>query len=398
MGLFKPATRHKLRLRMAIDGPSGSGKTFTGLRFGNALAAHEKRRIAVISTESGAVEKYLGLTPDGEPWAFDVAYLPDFAPTSYTSAILAAGREGYDVLLVDSLSHAWEGEGGALELVDKKGGNRYTAWKDVTPMHRRMVEALLRSPCHVICTMRSKTAHVLEADKDGKQVPRKIGMEPIQRPGMEYEFDVYASMDWTHTLAVSKTRCPDIDGQIVVKPGAAWIEPLVRWLNEGSEAPAGFYTATEADIERSVAAREAEERSIDKSPKKPTVSGKAAIAEAAAKSKSVASSSAAAAPPSSPSQASAEKPAGDSAQDPPFDLDPKAPGSITREQVKRLEKYFDLLEVPPAAREAALKKRGANAIRNLSSEAADELIAKLMEKELGFDNVKQPAKAAAEKN
>src|SRR5574343_53838 len=175
---FRPATRQKVRLRMAIDGPSGSGKTFTALRAATALAG-DRGRIAIINTESGAVEKYLGLSPDGTPWQFDVAYLPDFSPTTYTQAILAAGREGYDVLIVDSLSHAWAGEGGALELKDKKGGNSFTAWKDITPMHNRLIEAILKSPCHVIATMRSKTEYILEEEvgTDGrkKSVPKKVG-------------------------------------------------------------------------------------------------------------------------------------------------------------------------------------------------------------------------------
>jgi hypothetical protein len=242
--MFRPATKHKSRLRMAIDGPSGSGKTFTSLRFATALG----QRIAVINTESGAIEKYLGLSPDGVPFVFQLCELEDFSPSSYTSAIMEAGRCGFDVLLIDSLSHAWDGVGGALELVDKKGGNRFTAWKDVTPLHRRMIEAILRSPCHVIATMRSKMEYVLEQDEKGRSVPRKVGMAPIQRSGMEYEFDIVADMDWQHMLTISKTRCHLVDNAVVVKPGADFIRPVVEWLQEGSEAPEGYYTASEAEI------------------------------------------------------------------------------------------------------------------------------------------------------
>lgn len=150
MGItFRPATKKRSRLRMAIDGPSGSGKTYTSLRFATELGT----KIAVINTESGAIEKYLGDSPDGVPFAFDVCELPDHSPSRYIEAIEAAGKAGYDVLIIDSLSHAWDGVSGALELVDKKGGNRFTAWKDVTPLHRRMIDAILRSPCHIIATM-----------------------------------------------------------------------------------------------------------------------------------------------------------------------------------------------------------------------------------------------------
>ena len=131
---------------MAICGPTGSGKTFTALRLAYAFKGTDTR-VAVINTESGAIEKYLGEAPDGIPFDFDILTLEEFPPTAYTDAIFAAGREGYDVLIVDSLSHAWTGTGGALEIKDKAGGNSYTAWKDVTPMHNRMIEAILRSPC-----------------------------------------------------------------------------------------------------------------------------------------------------------------------------------------------------------------------------------------------------------
>lgn len=252
MGAFKKATRQKLKLRAALDGPSGSGKTYSGLRFAFALAQHEaaKRgdpasaRVAVIDTEMGSASKYLGSAPDGLPWQFDVAELTSFAPTAYAAVIAEAGRAGYDVLLIDSLSHAWEGKDGALELVDRKsngGGNSFTAWKDVTPMHRAMIDAILQSPIHVICTMRSKTEYVLEeqVSRSGKkiQVPRKVGMAPVQRAGMEYEFDVYASMDWSHQLTVGKTRCEAIDGFTAVKPGPEFLLPVIEWLEGGVRTP-----------------------------------------------------------------------------------------------------------------------------------------------------------------
>lgn len=235
---FHPATRDKIKLRIALDGPSGSGKTFTGLRLAFALAAGTPgKRVAVIDSEREAASLYKGLSPDGFPWEFHVLNLSSFAPTDYTSAIEEAAADGCDVLLIDSLSHAWEGKDGALELVDRKGGNRYTGWKDVTPMHRRMVDAILNTPMHVIVTMRSKTEYVLETNEHGKQSPRKIGMAPIQRPGMEYEFTIYGSMDWSHVLTVTKDRTNTVDGAIVVKPGPDFLAPVMRWLATGESVP-----------------------------------------------------------------------------------------------------------------------------------------------------------------
>ena len=251
MGMFTKAVRQQLKGRIAIDGPSGSGKTFTALRLATALAGDGK--IAVINTESGAIQKYLGLSPDGIPWEFDVCELSNFAPTAYTEAIVEAGKAGYAVLLIDSLSHAWEGEGGALEQVTKaqdRAKNSFTAWKDVTPQHNRMIQAILKSPCHVVATMRSKTEYVLEVNDKGKSVPRKVGMAPVQRAGMEYEFDLYLSMDWDHVMRVSKSRCPDLDGALAVKPSVNTFLPFAQWLNEGSPVPEGYYSVNKADFQK----------------------------------------------------------------------------------------------------------------------------------------------------
>ena len=230
MSMFAPAKREKLKLRMAVCGPSGSGKSYTALRFAFALG----KRVAAIDTEHGALSKYQGLHPDGTPWDFDVVELQHYAPTGYTAAIKEAGRLGYDVLVIDSLSHAWEGVGGALDQVDKKGGNKFTAWKDVTPQHRGMVDSILGAPLHVIATMRTKTEYVLETNDKGKAVPVKVGTQPVQRAGMEYEFDVVADMDLSHVLTVSKTRCPLIDMEVVAMPSAHWLTPVRTWLDEGT--------------------------------------------------------------------------------------------------------------------------------------------------------------------
>lgn len=243
MGMFKKAERKKIRLRMALDGPAGSGKTYSGLMFAFALG----KKVAVIDTEAGSATKYEGYQPEGsEPWRFDVCELSSFSPSTYEQVIQEAGRLGYDVLLIDSLSHAWQGTDGALEQVDKKkgkeGGNSFTAWKDVTPQQSRMIDAILRSPCHVIATMRTKTEYVLEeqTNASGKKVmvPKKIGLAPIQRQGVEYEFDVVCDIDQAHTLYVSKSRCPSIADRVAHKPGPAFMAPLKYWLEEGMDVPA----------------------------------------------------------------------------------------------------------------------------------------------------------------
>ncbi|MEI8374951.1 MAG: AAA family ATPase, partial [Planctomycetota bacterium] len=207
------------------------------------LARLANTKIAAIDTEHGALSKYQGYTFDGMPPVdFDTCQLQHFAPTAYTAAIREAAAAGYGVLLIDSLSHAWSGVGGALAQVDQKsagGGSSFTAWKDVTPQHNELVEAILSYPGHVLASMRTKMEYVLEEeDRKGRKVmvPKKIGMKPVQREGMDYEFDIVCDLDEAHTLIVGKTRCPAIDGQRVVKPGPEFLAPVVRWLDEGIDS------------------------------------------------------------------------------------------------------------------------------------------------------------------
>ena len=171
--MFHPATREQSRLRLTVDGPAGSGKTYTALRFAHALVNAFGGKIAFIDTEHGSASKYVGECPDGIPWVFDVLKLVTFSPEKYTQAIEAAGRMGYTVLIIDSLSHAWEGKGGALEI-KQKVGDSWSAWRHVTPIHNRMIDAILQSPCHIITTMRSRMEYIQETDERGKVVIHKV--------------------------------------------------------------------------------------------------------------------------------------------------------------------------------------------------------------------------------
>src|SRR5690606_13915360 len=134
-------------------------KTYTALQLAKGLAGPNDR-IAVIDTENNSAALY------ADEFEFDVLNLDTFSPEVYIQAIRAAEAAGYDVLIIDSLSHAWMGKEGALEQVDKAArryqGNTYAAWRDVTPMHNALVEAMVRCKCHLIVTMRAKTEYVVE--------------------------------------------------------------------------------------------------------------------------------------------------------------------------------------------------------------------------------------------
>lgn len=252
--MFTDATREGNKLRLALDGPSGAGKTYTALRLAHAIQAREGGTICVIDTERGSAKKYAGDTVDDIQWAWKGVELASgqHSPQTYANTIKAAASHGFDILIVDSLSHAWSGAGGALDQVDRstEKGGKFSAWRNVTPQHNAMVDAILDYPGHVIVTMRTKMEHVLEEDeRTRKTTVRKVGMKPIQREGLEYEFDIVCDMDLDHVLTVSKTRCSAIDGQIQPKPGPAFIDPILRWLNLGEAAVAGPAPITSEQVE-----------------------------------------------------------------------------------------------------------------------------------------------------
>lgn len=224
--MFKKAVKHESKLRLAIAGPSGSGKTYTSLAIGTALG-----KVAVVDTESGSASKYADL------FDFDVMEIEaPFHPNKYIEAIKGAAQAGYDVVILDSLSHAWFAEGGVLSIVDaaaarSRSGNSYTAWKEGTPIHNSLITAILTAKIHVIGTMRSKTEYVMTTNDKGKQAPQKMGMAPVQRDGMEYEFDVMIDMDINNRGIVTKTRCSALTGAVIEKPGADVAQVLKDWLS-----------------------------------------------------------------------------------------------------------------------------------------------------------------------
>lgn len=230
--MFQKATRKQAKARVAIDGPAGSGKTYTSLVAASVLA--NGGGIAVIDTERGSASLY------ADEFNFDVMELTNFNPRNYINAIDEAERAGYSVIVIDSLSHAWEGEGGILDMHDaatkrQKTENSYTAWKDVTPVHREFVDRMLQSKCHIIATMRAKMEYSQEKNGDGKTVIRKIGLAPVQRAGTEYEFTVVCDMDVDHSLSVSKSRCKPLADKVVSHPDHKFFDILNNWLNSGEE-------------------------------------------------------------------------------------------------------------------------------------------------------------------
>ncbi|MEW6234726.1 MAG: ATP-binding protein [Candidatus Omnitrophota bacterium] len=226
---FKKAEKKNAKIRMAFIGPSGSGKTYSALRVASGMGG----RIAFIDTERGRGSLY------ADKFNYEyVAMEPPYSLEKYIEYLKAAEEAGFNILIIDSLSHAWAGEGGLLEFVDnvKKSGagknrNEFSAWADATPKQNRMIDVLMGSQCHVLATMRTKTAYEME-EKNGKKVPVKIGLAPIQRDGVEYEFTLVADLSIDgHLASFSKDNTSLFDNQRLV-PDETMGQKLIGWINE----------------------------------------------------------------------------------------------------------------------------------------------------------------------
>lgn len=230
---FKKANKYECKLRMALLGPAGSGKTYTALK----LASFLGEKIAVIDTEKGSASKYSDI------FEFDVDELEIFSADRYIDAIKEAENMKYDVLVIDSLSHAWSGKGGILDFVEiektkSRTQNSFTdGWRKATPKHNELVEKMLRSSLHLIVTMRVKMEYVIEEDeKTHKKVPKKIGLAPVQRNDLEYEFDIVGDMDLENNFIESKTRCHTLKGKVFPEPGKDLADIISAWL-KGESRP-----------------------------------------------------------------------------------------------------------------------------------------------------------------
>ena len=257
---FIAAEKLQSRLRLAMVGPTGSGKTFSALRiaalmlggqetsnYGVSLPRREGglARIAFIDTERGSARKYSDLFTDGlGKGLFDVLDMERnqagaVDPAELTEAIKQAGKHGYEFLIIDSLSHAWEGVLDAKDKRDRRGGNSFANWREVTPIHNRLVDAILDYPGHTIGCMRVKMDYVIEEDPANPKRTRvrKVGLKSIQREGVEYEFDVVVEMNETFAI-IGKTRCHSLTKlDQVEKPGQEIARLLNDWLGSGGSLP-----------------------------------------------------------------------------------------------------------------------------------------------------------------
>lgn len=235
MTAFKKAVRSAVKIKIGLQGPSGSGKTLGALALAKMLA--NGGQIAVIDTENGSASLY------ADRFDFDTLQLdPPYTSRRFEDAINAAVQAGYAVVVIDSLSHQWAGEGGILsrkEAADARPGtNSFTNWGPFTKEHEAFKASILHAPVHVVATLRTKQEYVLAENNKGKQVPKKMGMAPIQREGMEYEFSIAFELQMDHKATASKDRTGLFDGQLVDLLDPAVGQRVLSWLSSAQPAPA----------------------------------------------------------------------------------------------------------------------------------------------------------------
>lgn len=226
---IQPAVKIGRKARIFLAGVSGSGKTYTAMTWARVLGQH----VVVIDTENDSALDYADL--------FEFDHLPLRAPYTvdrYIGAMNAAVEHGAEVVVLDSLSHAWAGKGGLLEMVDRLGaqnrGDKFGAgWRVATPQHLDLIDRMTSLPAHFIATARSKQEYAMEQGANGRNTITKLGLAPVQREGLEYEFSVTADITRDHVLTVTKTRCRDLDEYVETKPSTELAERVLKWLTEG---------------------------------------------------------------------------------------------------------------------------------------------------------------------
>lgn len=225
---IQKASRKKAKIKLTVSGPSGSGKTYGSLLIAYGLCG-DLSKVCVIDTENSSAELYADL---GEYNTLQLT--APFAPEKFIEAIQLCEKSGIEVIIIDSASHEWDGLGGILDIHSAIPGNSFTAWSKVTPRHNAFIQTMLQCQCHVITTVRSKTEYVI-SDKNGRQVPEKVGMKGIQKDGYEYDATLAFDLNIQHKAQVSKDRTGLFMGKHDIHLTPEIGRKIKLWCEEGVE-------------------------------------------------------------------------------------------------------------------------------------------------------------------
>ena len=235
--VVQKAVREKVYTKIAIMGSSGSGKSYSSLRLASGMADElkkmgEKGKILMINTE-GSRGKYYA-----DQFDYDVADMEaPYSPENYIEGIRFAIEEGYDILILDSISPEWEGKGGMLEAHALAGGE-YRHWSRITPRHDKFIEEIVKSPIHIIATIRGKDQYEIDKDANGRTTIKKLGVGGKQREGFEYNCTCTFLVDQkTHIAEAQKdnTHLFDAEAGLIIDENCG--HQLIKWANNGIEVP-----------------------------------------------------------------------------------------------------------------------------------------------------------------
>jgi len=227
---LRKATRQKSKIRLGLSAVSGGGKTYSSLLIAKGLAKGDMSKVAIIDTENGSADLYTQLG--------DYNVLPlesPYTPENYAKAINTCEDAGMDVIIVDSITHEWDGKGGILEIHAAMTGNSFTNWASLTPRHQKFIDAILQSKCHIITTVRRKQDYEMTKDANGKMVIEKGGLKEITREGFEYELTANISLDMKHNATALKDRTGLFMGMPEFVPSEATGKMILDWCENGIE-------------------------------------------------------------------------------------------------------------------------------------------------------------------
>lgn len=236
---LRKATRQKARIRLGLSAVSGGGKTYSAILIAKGLCAGDLSKVVVIDTENNSADLYAHLG--------DYNVLPmqaPYSPERYIEAIHYCESEGMEVIIIDSITHEWDGPGGCLEIYEKMGG-KYQDWAKITPRHQAFIKAIVSSPAHVITTVRRKQDYEMTKDSSGRMKVEKAGLKEVTREGFEYELTVNLELDMYHNASASKDRTGLFAGKPAFVPSEETGQTISEWANTGLDVQAEVRAAIE---------------------------------------------------------------------------------------------------------------------------------------------------------
>lgn len=247
---IRKAARQKAKLRVGMSGPSGSGKTLSALLLAKGIVQGRLEKVTIIDTENGSADLYSHIG------GYNIISLQaPYTPEKYIEALEACDKAGMELVIIDSVSHEWDGKGGLLESNEllaqtKFKGNTWAAWSVTTPRHQRFLETIVGSKMHIITTARSKTDTIQTEDKKIK----KVGLKEIQREGFEYELTLNFNIDREgHYAVASKDRTgifSERDPFIITEETG---KTLLEWAESGTESAPEIVNKDQIEAEEKVA-------------------------------------------------------------------------------------------------------------------------------------------------